>query len=105
MNNQISLFFREDDNLIFAKNLKEFYYVLNDGLDIFKLCSDVFYRLYVESIKMGQKLYDLLLREGDFEKVDAESFSSDLVEYQLSWNCFDIYIYNILDKGWTWSYI
>ena len=82
MNNQISLFFREDDNLIFAKNSKEFYYVLNDGLDIFKLCLD----------KTGQKLYDLLLREGSFEKVDAESFSSDLAEYQLSWNCFDIYI-------------
>ena len=58
MSNQISLFFREDDNLIFAKNLKEFYYVLNDGLDIFKLCLDVFHRLYVESIKTGQKLYD-----------------------------------------------
>lgn len=78
MSNQISLFFREDDNLIFAKNLKEFYYVLNDGVDIFKLCLDVFHRLYVESIKTGQKLYDLLLREGSFEKVDAESFSCDL---------------------------
>lgn len=70
---EFPIFFKEDNNLIFIKEMKEVYYFLEKEFKLFKIESKKFYSLYIRSIRENEKLFSLL-KEDNSNEINLSSF-------------------------------